>query len=148
VAGVRGTIFSVKVDPLGTEVQVYDGEVRLTNGGQEHDVSKQHACLAAADGQFTSESSPAADQAAAFPPDILQPNLSFSPIRLKPRHGRVTVRGSAEPGAVVTVGGQRAEVDANGAFRADAAAPEGVPGVLVVVTDPAGHVRQELYTWR
>ena len=145
-AGVRGTIFAVEVASDGaTEIQVYEGEVKVESGGKQLRVAKNHtAQLGDSSGVsevvgFSEEDRQNWNQEIAqLGPylDITSPenNAQFS-------GNVVTIKGRCEREAALMVNGQPVSQKFNGQFTASLQVPaeEEYFTVQAVATDHRGY---------
>jgi len=127
-AAVRGTVFSVAVAPDGgTTVSVLKGKVTLTGDGQEKSVNEGQQASA---GVHTGGSPEEMTESARFDwernGDIAEPRLQItSPTtgKLAPGARTVTVEGTTERRAQVTVNGQEVKPNLKGSFSVELAVP-------------------------
>ncbi len=134
-AVVHGTVFSVDVSNSGrTGVAVYEGEVEVQSErgsatlapGQQATAQKDAAPVAA----------PAEDSGAwREQQGIIGPRLDLDAgetIALGPGAGSVTLSGTSEPGAAVTINGTPVELDRRNRFAAEVSAAAASDGMIVV----------------
>ena len=146
VAAVTGTIFSVTASAEGTSVEVYDGSVDLTADGQTKSVAKDTVARVKA-GQIETaafEPSQAEDWSAQA---VLLPTVRFA--KFLPglvKDGSYKLKGTAEPGAKLTVDGREIPVETDGTFACEVKVEAGANSYDVVVTDAAGHVNELTHT--
>ncbi len=141
-AGVRGTIFTVRVDQGGTEVQVIEGHVKVDAQGRELNLAPGTKATAS-EGKATMRELSPADQAVwERERSALGPYLVLT----SPQDGGgtgpegVEVKGKVEKGAVVTVNGKPVEVNGLNRFATTLEAPEsGRLTVTVVAQDQRGY---------
>lgn len=139
-AGVRGTVFSVAVDPRGvTEVEVYEGTVHVAGRAGEASVGAGQEARAAADGPpavIPQKAPTESDELVG----ILGPRLDLDQapeIVLPPGTGTVTVSGISEPGATVTINGSPVTLDRQNRFVAEVPLT-GMGGDMIVVSAADG----------
>ncbi|MBD3293432.1 MAG: hypothetical protein GF393_10945 [Armatimonadia bacterium] len=135
-AGVRGTVFSVAVDDGGqTSVAVYEGEVAVdAEGGTATVASGQQATVQGASAQVAAQPEDALDWDAQS--GIIGPRLELEveeSVRVPEGAESVSIAGTSEPGATVTINGSAVELDRKNAFTADVPV-EGVGDGMIVVT--------------
>jgi len=154
-AGVRGTVFSVAVDPHGqTTVSVKEGQVVLAAGGQSREIGRDQMIRAGGPESGVSGLSPAEaglwreNEAVARPRlDIAGPASGDS---VSPGQS-LEVTGCSEVGAVVTVSGKRAETGVAGRFSATIAVPPDAKGdfeIAVSAVDARGYETKKALTLR
>ncbi|HEY3397484.1 MAG TPA: FecR domain-containing protein [Armatimonadota bacterium] len=137
-AGVRGTIFSVKVEASGqTQVNVLEGQVDLRNATSEVQVRPggQGRVQGAGTAAELAKQPPLEQAAWARDQSLFGPYLEL----ISPRAGgsvgagTVMVRGKTEPGATVTVNGQSAKVNDSNWFNFPLSLQPGATRVQVTV---------------
>ncbi|MFO7947461.1 MAG: FecR domain-containing protein [Armatimonadota bacterium] len=150
-AGVRGTVFSVRVDETGeTEVSVYEGSVAVSTAKTSETVEKEKVARVASDNLNLQAFS--ADERHLWESrhDVVQPVLHLD----VPDGGysaapgeTVEIEGNAEPDATVAVGGEPVELKIKHRFEAEITVPEDVEGdtlvVPVTVVDRRGFIAAE-----
>lgn len=145
-AGVRGTVFSVAVDPAGkTTVSVIEGKVMVRDDHAEEAVVPGKM---AQGGQILPQLSRDEHTLWSANRSIAGPNLELR----EPLAGRVVapgslvdVRGVAEMGARVAVNGQEAPVRLQGLFSSSVTAPlkTGSFAIKITARDRRGYVTTE-----
>ena len=125
--------FAVFNDGKGLVAVVAEaGEVKLTTGGGD-------AVLAAGEGARVVGA--AAPMREAVPRSVL---LKVAwPEQKETRESTLTLRGEADPGAMVSVNGRQAQVGADGRFEADVLLAPGINRVSVTSTDRFGRTAGE-----
>ncbi len=155
-AGVRGTVFAVRVDSLGrTEVEVVEGKVTVKAGGEEVVASKNSAVVVAAEsgakGKAVKKIQMRAAGQASVNEEELQTILGPFIVLLDPpgstarlRNGKIHVRGIAELGSRLRVNGQPVHVNPKGKFFVSLPARAGEQVKLTIVAEDAAGRRTEL----
>ena len=128
-AAVRGTAFAVQVlSPTSTYFACDEGQIAVRMADQEVTVNAGEQVIAA-------QGEPLEVQPQ---PDITPPLLTLlSPLERPVVGSTVVVRGKTEPGASVTVDGQRVDVDASGAFEIPLVV--GPNPIIIEAKDAAGN---------
>lgn len=134
-AGVRGTVFSVGVEPEGrTEVSVYEGTVHVSGASGAADVAAGRQAVAA-------QQSPLSVRERESDIDwqeqtgIIGPRLDLDQgLQAQVTAGQetVTISGVAEPEARVTIDGSPVELDRHNRFLARVPITDAQDGVIVV----------------
>ena len=146
-AGVRGTIFSVRVGSNGqTEVEVLEGQVMVDAQGRSLDLAPGTKATATGQRAEIGEVSPEDQAAWGKERAALGPYLEVSSL-VPPGPGAagpaasVEVTGRVEQGAKLTVNGKAVEVNEINRFRTEVTAPTGVERfeVTIVATDNRGY---------
>lgn len=143
VAGVRGTIFSLESNDAGTELQVFDGavEIRRHDGGAE--LIGAGGAAVVTDASTTPLPLDEEQMAALDEHTILQPGLLLNRVLAADlRDGRVTLKGTVEPGASLIIDGAEVPVALNGRFEHPVTVDRGSNEFELLVTDAAGHQRR------
>ena len=135
-AGVRGTVFSVAVDEAGqTSVAVFEGEVAVeTDGGSATVAPGQQATVAGNAAQVSPQ--PEAVVEWERQSGIIGPRLELEvgdTVTVAEGAESVTITGTSEPGATVTINGSPVELDAKNAFTAQVPV-DGATDAMIVVT--------------
>jgi hypothetical protein len=145
-AGVRGTTFSVEVGPDGsTEIRVYEGDVEVQSGGQTYGVDEGHAVAVRGGGEMDARELSEEEQADAEEAGVATPLLIVGePKGPVPAGQAVTIRGTGEPGAELTINGKGVPLEADGAFAFEYV-PEAKGGseTLTIIETNARGVRNE-----
>jgi len=150
-AGVRGTTFSINVDPDGgTEILVYEGDVEVRSGEQTYGVERGHAVAVRAQGDMDARELTEEERAKAEGADVARPLLVVT----QPQDGQsvtageaVTVRGRAEAGAKLSIDGQVVDVTPEGTFALDYVPDEkGTTTIEIVETDARGVKSEQALT--
>jgi hypothetical protein len=147
-AGVRGTIFTVKVAQGGdTQIQVLEGKVQVDASGKEVALAPGTKVDASAQGAQVGNLSP--EEQAAW--DSEKPGLGPDLAVTAPAAGAtvpagtVEVKGTAEKGAKVTVNGQEAHVNGLHHFAVPLEAKAGDKlTVTIIATDDRGYETKEV----
>jgi hypothetical protein len=108
-AGVRGTIFTVKVGPGGqTQVEVLEGQVQVAASGREVSLAPGTEVDATAQGAQVHQLSPEQQAAWAREKSGLGPSLTVTAPAAGATvpAGTVEIKGQVEAGAKVTISGQ------------------------------------------
>lgn len=145
-AGVRGTTFSIEVGPDGsTEILVYEGDVEVQSGGQTYGVDEGQAVAVRGGGEMDARELSEEEQTDAEDVEVTKPLLTVREPQGPVRAGQaVTIRGTGEPGAELTINGKDVPVEADGAFSFEYV-PEtkGSTDSLTIVETDARGVRNE-----
>lgn len=113
-AGVRGTIFAVRVEPDGqTKIEVIEGQVRVDAQGRELDLPAGTKGTAGAGGATVESLTPEEQAAWERQKDQLGPYLVVTspPAGATVSAGPLEVKGQVEKGAQVTVQGEPVQVN-------------------------------------
>jgi len=142
-AGVRGTVFVVRVTPEGdTEVVVLEGKVHVSAGGQKLAVTPGAKAVAAAQAVEVQQLSPDEQATWQQPPDLQGPYLKVTqPLPgASVTPGPLRVRGQVEENAQITVNGQSVVVSDLHRFTATVDIPPEAQifVVWIVATDEQG----------
>ena len=143
-AGVRGTIFAVRVGPEGkTEIEVIEGQVKVDAEGRELDLAAGTKATASRQAATMANLSPEEQASWDKEKGNMGPYLAMSspaPGAAAPA-GNIEVKGQVEKGAAVTVNGKAVEVNGLNRFTATVEAPQagGKLTVTVVATDARGY---------
>lgn len=134
-AGVRGTVFSVAVDDDGqTSVAVYEGEVAVdTDSGSATVKPGQKATVAGEEARVAAQRDDALDWEEQT--GIVGPRLELADgqtIEVPEGAESVTIAGTSEPGATVTINGSPVELDSNNRFAAELPVGGASDGIVVV----------------
>ncbi len=121
-AGVRGTVFSLAVDPKGeTHVSVYEGTVTLQAAGKTLKAEAGQDAVVGRQAEPSKRTMSKAEAATwAKQTGIIGPRLhvnSPTTTEVAADAETVTVTGATEPAATVTVNGRPAKLDAENAFH-------------------------------
>jgi len=135
-AGVRGTVFSVAVDQAGhTSVAVYEGEVSVdTEDGSGAVASGQQATVEGRGARVEALAQDAIDWDEQT--GIIGPRLELEvgvTVEVPAEAESVTIAGTSEPGATVTINGSPVELDKQHGFSAEIPV-DGVADGMIVVT--------------
>ena len=149
-AGVRGTVFAVRVESGKTEVEVFEGQVKVDSStGQELEVSPGRKAETSTDKAAVEDLSPAEQATWAKEQGQMGPYLAVT----APQPGEkvaagtpVEVKGRVEQGAQVVVNGQPVHVRGTNRFTTTLAAPAGGGklAVTVVAKDARGYETKEV----
>ena len=146
-AGVRGTIFTVKVAPSGTQIEVLEGKVQVDASGKQVDVTPGKELDATATGAQVANLSPEEQAAWDREKSGLGPSLTVTApgAGATVPAGTLEVKGQVEKGAQVTVNGQAVQVTGFKHFEVPLPAPPGEKlTVTVVATDERGYQTKEV----
>ncbi|MFP3905097.1 MAG: FecR domain-containing protein [Armatimonadota bacterium] len=150
-AGVRGTVFSVRVDEAGeTEVSVYEGSVLVNSEARSETVEQENVARIAGDSVNLQAFGEAEKKQWESKRDVAGPVLYVE----VPEGGysaapgeTVEIRGQAEPGAKVAVSGQPVELKIKHRFDTEVTVPEDFEDdtlvVAVTAVDRRGFIAAE-----
>lgn len=132
---VHGTVFSVSVEDGGsTDVAVYEGEVVLSARAGSATLSPGQQASARQDAAPVASPDDSRD-AWREQQGIIGPRLDLDAgetIALSPGAGSVTLSGTSEPGAVVTINGTPVQLDRRNRFVAEVSAGAAADGMIVI----------------
>ncbi len=135
-AGVRGTVFSVAVDPSGeTRVAVYEGEVHVATEAAEATVSPGQQAAVGTDGRPEIARAPEDALNWQEQTGIIGPRLDLDvgpQVAVPAGATAVTISGVAEPGAQVSVNGTPVELDQRYRFTVEVPLGAATDGLIVV----------------
>ncbi len=135
-AGVRGTVFSVEVQPGGaTRIGVLEGAVQVRADGRTVTVGSRQVAEIAAGHVHVGAFGPEAEESWKQAEDVLGPYLVVTEPNgaALVQDGKVTVRGLAERGAEVTVNGQPVKRAIGARFQAEVSVPASASELRIVV---------------
>ncbi|MCX7597412.1 MAG: FecR family protein [Armatimonadetes bacterium] len=142
-AGVRGTLFAIRVQPSGeTNVSVLEGKVQVSSGGRSVVIERMSHAQATLSGVQIQRLDPQRhtvlrDLNRIDVPFVLLTEPSGNTAEL--HEGAILVKGVAEKGATVTVNGQTVHLNPNGNFTARVQAQRNQKvTVTVVASDERG----------
>lgn len=150
-AGVRGTVFSVRVDEQGqTEVSVFEGSVAVNSEDVSETIGERNVARVQESGVDVAGFDPTEQQIWEQNRDVAAPILAIEApeegFSAKPGE-TVIINGQTEPDAKVTVGGEPVEPKIKHRFSAEVTVPEDYEkdtlSVPVEVTDRRGFVARE-----
>ncbi len=137
-AGVRGTVFSVEVDPTGgMKVEVFKGAVEVAGGGQKLMTNAGQSATIAGTSAATAGLAPADMQRWETLDGIAGPRLTLDgdgPIHVSSETISVTIAGISEPGASIMVDNRPVDLDTKNRFSREVAVPADAGDFDVVVT--------------